>query len=125
MRLATDLAGELQHAYRMERTFPSSSRAGICSMIDWRNSGGISCSSRPITPASARSRNLPSRTNVPLLAHAGGQVLAFRDVNERVHHTRLLTKQGPIVRPGDTAISGACRDEAMDPPMTFTREKLV
>ncbi len=69
---------------------------------------------------------MPSRTNVPLLAHAGEQVLAFRGLNERVNQTtRLLTKQGLTVRPSDTTVSGARRDDAMDLRMTFILEKLL
>lgn len=69
---------------------------------------------------------MPSRTNVPLLAHAGEQVLAFRGLHERVNQTtRLLIKQGLNVRPGDTTVSGARRDDAMDLRMTFILEKLV
>jgi hypothetical protein len=63
---------------------------------------------------------LLSRTTVPLPAHA------FRDFNPWVNQaTRLLTRQGLTVQLGETAVSGARRDEAMDPRMAFILEKLV
>lgn len=126
MRSATDLAGDPRHACRMERTFSSRSWAGSCSMIAWRFSGSISCSARPTTPPFARRRILPSRTNVPLLAHAGEQAFAFRGLNERVSQaTRLLTKQGLTEQVGEIAVSGARRDDAVDRRMAFILEKLV
>lgn len=102
------------------------SGADACFMITWRIWRGSSCSSRPITLPFARSRILSSSTTLPLLAHAGEQVLAFRDFNERVNQvTRRLTKQGLSVRLGDIAVGGARRDYAMDLRMSFILEKLV
>ena len=69
---------------------------------------------------------MPSSTNVPLLAHADEQVLAFRGLNGGVNQNiRLLTKQGLTVPHSDTIVSGARRDDAMDLRMTFIQEKLV
>jgi len=126
MSSATDLAGSPQHASRMEPTFSRTSWASIYSIIAWQISVGFSCSSRPITPPFGRSRILPSRTTVPLLAHAAEQVLVFCGLNERVNQNiRLLRRQGLTVRPGDTIVSGDRRDDAMDPRMAFILEKLV
>jgi len=66
---AANSDGHQRHACRMGQTsfsaegMPSAlaSRAGICFMVTWRMSGGISCFSRPITPPFARSRISPSR----------------------------------------------------------------
>ncbi len=67
-----------------------------------------------------------SRTTVLLLAHAGEQVLAFRDFNEWVNQaTRLLTKQGLTVQLGVTAVSCGRRNDGVDPRLAFILEKLV
>ena len=74
----------------------------------------------------ARSSILPTRMTLPLLARASEQVLASRDFNERVNQaTRRLTKQGPTIRLGDIAGSGARRDYTMDLQTAFILEKRV
>lgn len=78
-----------------------------------------------ITPPVARSHILPSRTTLPMQAHASEQFLAFRDFNDRVNQaTRLPTKKCPTVRLGN-AVGCTRRDYAIDLRMAFVLEKQI